>query len=234
MAKKKRLEQDPSIDPQTGKKRERRIRVDIGDKINIGKWGSILDDVDLADTTKKIMEDAAGGHPLFGGRGRSKLPPERGSGRIFVDGGGRGDFEKSFGASTYIKDLMDHMRNMGIDWGNMEVGEDGLYPRIEPQRGDMHWNDAVASMIFKKAIEVWEHPINWTFGVGYNAGQETFWFTARYHDDEGTMLVEETIEVADQVMSERNWDESCLILEGELEKMHTRCQAEIAMFEEDG
>lgn len=208
--KQRKMETDPKV--QTGRMKPKEetekpgIKVDI-DGMNLGKWG-----VDL-DAAVKAMADQIGASFLTGKPPGERTAPAEGSGRIFIDG--MGEFTKQYGPGAF---------NVGA-FGNI------LEQKWEVD--SVEFRDAVAAMLLRKATDVWTHPINWTFGVGYNAGQRTFWFTARYHDDEGTMLVEETTEVEEETMAERNWDESCLILEGELEKMNSRCEAEIAMFEED-
>jgi hypothetical protein len=176
-------------------------------KIDIDPAMKKLND-DITDTMRRMAEQM-GAAPLFGGGS----PKERGWG---------GPDGRPAGGNIWGAGVADFVKEFG-------VAEGGMYPKLEG-----NFKNAVASMIFRKAVEVWDNPINWTFGVGYNTGQRTFWFTAKFYDDEGTLLVEETTEVAETIMEERNWDESCLVLEGELEKMHERCEAEIAMFEEDG
>lgn len=110
------------------------------------------------------------------------------------------------------------------------VSEGGLYPKLNAD--DQTFKDAVARMIWEAAVLVWDHPVNWTFGVTYNTGQGAFWFTARYYDEEAeAVIVEQTLELLMEEVSQRNWDDSKAIIERQLEDLHRKCEAEIAMFE---
>jgi hypothetical protein len=202
--KQRRMERYPSLDD-----RGKRKPMDVSGKINM--------DFDIDPTLKKLNDDAAdamrrmagqmGAGFLFGGPPGSGMGPKErgGGGGGRISGDGMAGFVRAFG-----------------------VNSDGLFPRLEERS-----QETVSTMIFEKAVKVWENPINWTFGVGYNAGQATYWFTARYHDEEGTMLVEETQEFTEDQLLGEQWESVEQGVEVALKRMHERCEAEIAMFEED-
>jgi hypothetical protein len=192
-------------DPKLDKRGKRKPghNINVEMKFDIDPAMKKLND-DVADTMRAMAEQMGAGFLFGGGPGGNMGPKERGGGRI--SGDSMYGFARAFG-----------------------VDQNGMFPVLEEKS-----QDTVSTMILEKAVKVWENPINWTFGVGYNAGQGTYWFTARYHDEDGTMLVEETqVFTEDQLLGEQ-WDS---VEQGGVEvalgKMHERCEAEIAMFEED-
>lgn len=227
MAKKKRLEQDPSIDPKTGKKRERRL----GRATEGGKEGSWIE-VDIKLTTEqresalKAMNEAAekvarnfisgssAFSGLFGGHPNARHSM---GGNIFIEGGD-GRFR------PWIEDMY---RNPAI--------RDYLDSMLGPKGDPVDMDQAVSRMLHNKAIEVWESLLNWQFAVTHNEGQDTYWFTARYYDteecDSSLPLVSETLEFSGERLAKDNWDETNLEVERQMERLHEKCVADLAAFE---
>lgn len=96
------------------------------------------------------------------------------------------------------------------------------------------FKNAVARLLWNEAIKVWEEPLGWQFMVGYNPGLCSFWFTAKFWDDEAdTFLVEGTVEVTEEAMARRNWGDSELDIERQMEALQEKLLADLAAFEED-
>lgn len=208
MANKKRMEQDPSIDPKTGKKRERKLKADKpGITIKV-------DGVPLGDFHKRISDMA------------SKI-----AGAYTFDARQVEDFKQSFGGNIFVEGGDGRMRSwlgdMAKDPAIQKTLRDvlGMGERLEDK-------DSVARLIWSKAIEVWESPLNWQFMVVHNPGQETYWFTAKYYDEEAeTIIVEMTQEFTAEQLAAESYDSINVGVERALEDMHRKCEAEIAMFE---
>lgn len=228
-SKKKRLEQDPSIDPKTGKKRERRLKVDDviveGDKIKINFSKEKVEELrkQMEEQAQRIVDADLSGSGLFGGG---------------IFGGGQRASGPPAGGNINVEGSDGHARPWGGHHSNHMAG--GLMDFINQYAVPSHligeevnFRDAVARMLHTKAVECWESLMGWQFACTFNEGQETFWFTARYYDDEaGEPLVTETLEFSEEVLAQRNWDETNLEVERQMEKMHEKCVADLAMFDD--
>lgn len=218
--KKRRLEQDPSIDPKTGKKRERRLK-DDKPSITVD-----IDGVPLGDFSKRLNEAAAkmASSYVFDAKQISKLKESMSGGNIFIEGGdGRARPWVGGGGPANTGHLMGRLMDFINQYG---------VPRHLMGEG-MNFREAVAQMLHTKAIECWEGILGWQFAVTYNEGQATFWFTARYYDEEaGEALVTETLEFSEEQLEYDNWDESVLDVERQMQKFQEKCNAEKAMFDD--
>jgi hypothetical protein len=207
------MEQDPNLDPKTGKKKDRRKddkpkqpTFDI--KIDFEKIGFTSEGVNrTAEAMRKAIK-AGRIHSfeeyryMFGSGPRAS-----GGGNVFIEGGD-GIFH------SFYDRLAANTVNM--------IGE------------GVDFKSAVSRMLHSKAIECWDNLLNWQFAVTYQDGQDKYWFTARYYDDEEASpvpLVSETLEFSGEVLIEQNWDETNLEVERQMEQLHEKCVADLAAFE---
>jgi hypothetical protein len=224
--KQKRMEQDPKVGTRGKPKPRPGVKVNV-DGINLGSWSDAFK-VDAekvekirAQMAKDLQERAAKflqyDSVLFGGSGGS---PKASGGGIHIEGsdGRARPAGSEFDPSGFMAQLL-RMAEEG-----MMVGEEDAK---EPE-------DQVATMLLSTAVQMWEHPLNWQFMVGHNPGQSTFWFTAKFYDDEAEdYLAEGTIEITEEAMLQRTLDESQLDIERQMAALQEKLTADLAAFEED-
>lgn len=236
MANKKRMEQDPSIDPKTGKKRERRLkREDLEDRsrVTVNIDGSI--DTTFFKMDPEILkqyedEMRAMAEKMMADDDRDKTRP--GGGNIFRDGemsgGPSGAFRSIFGgsgpgssfdASKFAVEILDsaEMKAMyGI-----------------PTRQEVN---TIERSIWQTCMDVWNYPSGVRFTVWRQEAQASTLLHVEYMDpeQEAGALVEGTVEFRDEQLEEARGGPE-LIVQRELERLKDQCDADMAAFEpEDG
>lgn len=174
---------------------------DIGERYDMGELNKEAMDA----AVRKAAESMADGL-LFGG-------PPRHSGR-------------SAGGNIFG----DVMGGPLFDPGPRERGP-GARRRPPYEIGSEDQQESVVRLLWEKAMLVWDYPVDWQMGVTYNPGQQTWWFTAQYWDDESsTALVKETIEFTAEYAYDM-WEELDVAVERQLTDMREKCLADLAAFE---
>jgi hypothetical protein len=241
--KQRRMEQDPAA-AERGKgkpKPKPGIKVNV-DGIDVGEWGSAFKvDAEKAEKIRDQVEAEAqriakdylwgagpvkegGEYPkissgLFGSGPKASGGPA--GGRIFIEG--LEEFSRKFGqgfdASTIMSQLL-----KAYDVPQHPLGEDNVK---EPEQ-------SMASSILTIAVQLWDDPLDWQFMVGHNPGEMSYWFTAKFYDnDEGIVLAEGTVIITEEMVLRNTLDEAQLHIERQLADLQEKLVADLAAFEED-
>jgi hypothetical protein len=237
MANKKRMEQDPSIDPKTGKKRERRLKDDADKRPSI-----IVDGIDLSSSLhsqirhlspekikeieeKMRVEADKMAQRVFGGGQHDPISIEGrpdSNGRHSGIFGSWADYVSVFDSSEIMSKVID----------DPEIKKMMQMYAIPQQEVNV-----VERSLWQLAMDVWDYPSGVRFTVWRPEGQASTLLTVEYLDPDQEVeepLVKNTVEFTDEALEQtRDGSGPELVMQRKLEELKNNCDADMAAFEPD-
>lgn len=232
MANKKRMEQDPSIDPKTGKKRQRRLKDNPPARPSITVDGIDLsqhvDDVNIKEVEDRMKEAASkyAEHHIWGTGARVTIDNDP----ISIEGQAdrRGQHSSIFGS---MADMAKAFDASGILGNMMDVAE--MRAALDlPGQGET----VVERSLWQTAMDVWDYPSGVRITVWRQEEQASTLITVEYMDPEQEVdepLVKGTVEFTDERLESAHGGPE-LMVQQELERLKNNCDADMAAFEPDG
>lgn len=242
MGKKERMERDPSIDPVTGRKRERRLK-DDGDKTNPGSdfdrsgFGTRIH-IDGVDMSSSIADQIKHLSPEMIKRAEEAMraAAEKAEARFHdpISIEGRADMG---GRNIRSSDMMGAIFGTANEmFGRAFVDTDEMR-RIAglPPLGGIRGVMKVQRHLWMTAMDIWDYPSGVRISVWRQEEQASTLITVEYMDPEQEVdeaLVKGTLEFTDEALEGATGGPE-LMVQKKLEQLKENCDADMAAFEPD-